>query len=92
MANASTFGYNMKIASNASFTDGLLEVVIIKKAPKWRYLFSMWRFLTGTVHRSQLVETYSAKEVEIITSKQCPVHVDGEGFMSNEVLKFSIGI
>ncbi len=90
IANASTFGYNMKIASNASLTDGLLEVVIIKKVPKWRYLFSMWRFLNGTIHCSRLVETYSAKEVEIKASKPCPVHVDGEGFQTNEVLKFSI--
>jgi len=90
VANASTFGYNMKIASNASLTDGLLEVVIIKKAAKWRYFFSMWRFLTGTIHRSRLVETYSAKEVEIKATKPCPAHVDGEGFLTNEILKFSI--
>lgn len=88
IANGSTFGYNMKIASNASLTDGLMEVVIIRKAPKWRYLFSLWRFFTGTIHKSALVETYSAKNVEIKPEHDCTVHVDGEGFLSNETLKF----
>jgi YegS/Rv2252/BmrU family lipid kinase len=90
VANASMFGYNMKIASKASLTDGLLDVVIIKKVPKWRYLFSMWRFLAGTVHKSSLVETYSAKSVEIKPDKKCSVHVDGEGFLTEDILKFSV--
>jgi YegS/Rv2252/BmrU family lipid kinase len=90
VANASMFGYNMKIASKASLTDGLLDVVLIKKVPKWRYLFSMWRFATGTVHKSSLVETFSAKSVEIIPDTKCSVHVDGEGFLSDEPLKFSV--
>ena len=90
VANASMFGYHMKIASKASLTDGLLDVVIIKKVPKWRYFFSMWRFMTGTVHKSHLVETYSAKNVEIELDSECPVHVDGEGFMTKDTLKFSI--
>ncbi len=90
VANASMFGYNMKIASKASLTDGLLDVVIIKKAPKWRYIFSAWRFFTGSVHKSSLVETFSAKKVEIRSDHQNTVHVDGEGFLSSETLKFSV--
>ncbi len=90
VANASMFGYNMKIASNANMADGLLDVVIIKKVPKWRYLFSMWRFITGTVHKSHLTETFTAKEVEIELPAASPVHVDGEGFLANGKLKFSI--
>lgn len=90
VANASMFGYNMKIASNASLIDGLLDVVIIKKVPKWRYFLSMWRFMTGSIHKSHLVETCSAKNVEIQLEKECPAHVDGEGFMAKETLKFSI--
>lgn len=90
VANASMYGYHMKIAPNASLIDGLLDVVIIKKVPMWRYFFSMWRFMTGTVHKSHLVETYSAKNVEIQLENESPVHVDGEGFLTNEPLKFSI--
>ncbi len=90
IANASMFGYKMKIASDASLIDGVLNIVIIKKVSKWRYFFSIWRFLTGTVHKSQLVETFRAKEVEIKSNVACSVHVDGEGFLTNEVLKFSV--
>ena len=46
--------------------------------------------MTGTVHKSSLVETYSAKEVEIQLENESAAHVDGEGFLANDSLIFSI--
>ena len=90
VTNASTYGYNMKIASDASLVDGFFNIVLIKKAPKWRYFFSMWRFINGTVHKSHLTETFKAKEVKINLKKETAVHVDGEGFLTSGPLNFSI--
>jgi lipid kinase, YegS/Rv2252/BmrU family len=90
VANAPMFGYHFLIAPLAKFDDGLLEVVIIKKAPKWRYLFSLWRFFNGTVHKSSLVETYTAKQVKIESNENTAVHVDGEGFLSKGDLLFKL--
>ncbi len=90
VANAPMFGYNFLIAPQAKFNDGVLDIVLIKKAPKWRYLFSFWRFFTGTIHKSSLVETYTAKKVTIEVKEETAVHVDGEGYLLKQDLQFSL--
>ena len=57
VANAQMFGYNFVIAPQAKFNDGLLDVLLVKKAQKWRYLFSLWRFFNASFHKSSLVKT-----------------------------------
>lgn len=90
VANAPMFGYNFQIAPHAKFNDGLLEVVIIKAAPKWRYLFSAWRFLNGSIHKSSLTECYTVKQISISSDQEMATHMDGEGFLSSQKLDFSI--
>jgi YegS/Rv2252/BmrU family lipid kinase len=88
VANATMFGYNMKIAPLAKLDDGLFDVVIINKAHKLRYLLSLFRFPIGNIHKSSLVEYYTAKKVDISCEEEFAVHIDGEGFLSSHSLKF----
>lgn len=90
VANAQMFGYNFVIAPQAKLDDGLLEVLLVKKAPKWRYLFSLWRFFNRSFHKSSLVRTFQGKDITIRGPKPMPVHLDGEGFYVNEDLHFTI--
>ncbi|MFK8103662.1 MAG: diacylglycerol kinase family protein [Saprospiraceae bacterium] len=91
VANAPMFGYNFVVAPLAKLNDGLLEVVLIKKAPKWRYVFSFWRFFNKSVHQSSLTERYTAKKVSIKKiKKDLSLHLDGEGFLVSHSLEFSI--
>lgn len=90
IANAQMFGYNFVIAPQAKLDDGLLDVLLVKKAPKWRYLLSLWRFFNASFHKSSLVQTFSGKDIKIIGKKPMPVHIDGEGFYLEEDLHFTI--
>lgn len=90
VANATMFGYNMKIAPLAKLDDGLFDVVIIKNASKIRYLLSIFRFPFGNIHKSRIVEYYNAREVEIHSDDEYAVHYDGEGFLTSRNLNFSI--
>ncbi len=90
VANAQMFGYNFVIAPEAKFDDGLLDVLLVKKAPKWRYLFSLWRFFNASFHKSSLVESYTGKDIKIIGKKPMPVHIDGEGYYVGEDLHFTV--
>jgi len=90
VANAPMFGYNFTVAPLAKLDDGLLEIVVIQKAWKWRYILMLPRFLNGTVHKSNLVERYTAKNVVIKLKEPAPVHVDGEGYLLESDLHFSI--
>ena len=90
VANAPMYGYNFQIAPLAKFNDGLLELVLIRKAPKWRYLLSAWRALNGSMDKSRLVERFQVKNLTIQLPHPCPAHIDGEGFLVEGDLQFSI--
>ncbi len=80
VANAPIYGYGFSIVPQANFTDGKLEVLLIKAAPKWRYVLGAWRFLNRSFHKSPLAECYTGNEVVIAPAKPIGAHVDGEGF------------
>jgi diacylglycerol kinase (ATP) len=90
VANAPIFGYGFSIAPQADFTDGKLEVLLIKEAPKWRYVLGGWRLLNRSFHKSPLVESYTGKEVVITPAKPIGAHIDGEGFQLAGAAIFSI--
>ena len=90
VANAPMFGYNFLIAPQAKLNDGILDIVVLKKVPKWRYFLSGWRFFNGSFHKSSLTETYTGKNVVVEVENEQAVHVDGEGYMANRNLNFSI--
>ncbi len=90
VANAQMFGYNFVIAPQAKFDDGLLDILLVKKAPKWRYLFSLWRFFNASFHKSSLVTSYTGKDIKIIGKKPMPVHIDGEGYYLEADLHFRV--
>ncbi|HFA50594.1 MAG TPA: diacylglycerol kinase family lipid kinase [Bacteroidetes bacterium] len=90
VANAPIYGYGFSIVPPAKFNDGKLEVLLVNAAPKWRYLFSLWRLLNGTFHKSSLTESFTAREVFIRPARKCAAHVDGEGFELEGGARFSI--
>lgn len=90
VANAPVYGYGFSIVPPAKLNDGQLEVLILNKAPKWRYLLEGWRFFNASFHKSRLVECYTGREVHISPAHPTAVHVDGEGFELNGAARFSI--
>lgn len=90
VANAPMFGYNFQVAPQAKLDDGLLDIVLIKKMPKWRYLLSAWRFLNGSILKSRITEHYEGRNIIIESKEEMAVHYDGEGFLTNERLVFGV--
>ncbi|HTM66145.1 MAG TPA: diacylglycerol kinase family protein [Flavipsychrobacter sp.] len=78
VANGRQFGYNFKIAPGASWTDGLLDVVIIRNFPKILGGIMALRLLKGTIIQSPYVKHYHAKEVIISHPKLKVIQVDGD--------------
>lgn len=90
VANAPMYGYNFNVAPRAKYNDGLLEVVIIRKAPWWQYLRNMHRFLNQTLQDSSIVESFQAHQVEIIPYESAYAHLDGEGMVAPDRMLFGI--
>jgi len=80
VANAPVYGYGFTIVPPAKFNDGKLEMLIVNKAPKWRYLLESWRFLNHSFHKSPLVECYTCERVSLRPKGPAAFHLDGEGY------------
>jgi diacylglycerol kinase (ATP) len=90
VANAPMFGYNFTVAPYAKLNDGLLEVVLVKKAPKWKYFGLIPRMLQADLNKSDLVERFTAKEVVFQLPENRALHIDGEGFFAQGEIRFSV--
>lgn len=90
VANAPVYGYGFSIVPPAKFNDGKLEVLIVNKAPKWRYLLESWRFLNHSFHKSPLVECFTCEKVALRPKGPAAFHLDGEGYDLEEPAEVSI--
>ena len=90
VANAAMYGYNFTVAPLAEMTDGLFDIVFIKKASIFRTLLSSWRMLNNTIHKSRLVEVYKSKSVSIETEGEYFYHIDGESDVFFNRLQFKL--
>ncbi len=76
-ANTKQFGNNAYIAPNAEFTDGLIEVVLVKKFPLFYGGWFAWRMFKKTLKSDQYVTYLSVPEIDFKTNTQ-NWHLDGE--------------
>ncbi|HZL09637.1 MAG TPA: diacylglycerol kinase family protein [Prolixibacteraceae bacterium] len=77
-ANASQFGNNAFIAPGASMTDGLIDVVVVKKFAKiWMPVFAVALF-TKLIPKLPFVDCYKAKKIDLELSDTSYYHFDGE--------------
>jgi YegS/Rv2252/BmrU family lipid kinase len=79
VANGSMYGYDFSIAPAARLNDGLFDVILIKKAPIYRYISLAVRMYFRNVHHSSLVEYFTCKTLHIQSQNANYFHVDGEG-------------
>lgn len=77
-ANASQFGNNARIAPNASMTDGLIDVVVVKPFNKiWLPVFGIGLF-TRIIPKLPFVECYKAQNIQLENAGTNIYHFDGE--------------
>lgn len=78
LANSTQFGNNAHISPEASITDGLLDICVVKPFPLYKFPVLAYRLFSKTAHRSKFIEIYRCTEAHISRSKNGPVHLDGE--------------
>jgi diacylglycerol kinase family enzyme len=90
VANGQQFGYNFKIAPLASYTDGMLDVTIIRKFPKMLGGGLVVRALRGAIHKSPYVKHYRAKQISIAHPDLRIMQTDGDAHPCSNRLEFNI--
>ncbi len=86
IANSNQFGNNVTIAPRASMSDGLLDVVIVRKMNKMILPFSVLLQVAGSNRLLQGVEYFEQKniiyvqtdKISIHNPAHAPMHIDGE--------------
>ena len=78
VANGRQFGYNFVIAPNASVTDGLLDVVVIRPFPKALGAVLAIRAMRGNILKSPYVRHFSGKSIGIQCNAMSAFQTDGD--------------
>jgi YegS/Rv2252/BmrU family lipid kinase len=81
-ANSRQFGGGMRLAPDASLTDGLLDVVIIEDMSKRRFLRLAPTVFSGRHLRYREVSVLRAREVHIGATEPFTLYADGEAIAS----------
>ncbi len=98
IANGNQFGNNVTIAPKAELHDGLLDIVIIKKASRPRLLWSAIRQVRGgypvtidpTDAGSKKVLYFQTPALVITNPDGAPLHVDGDPAPSADVFRIEV--
>ena len=78
-ANGRYYGGGMPISPDAECDDGLIDLVIVKKLPRIKIPYILYKFLKGRLKEvTKYVEVCRCKEVEFSTIPPVPVNIDGE--------------
>ena len=90
VANASMYGYYFTVAPMAKLNDGILDLILIKDAPKYKYFFNSYRFLNRSLHKSQLTTVLRGKNIVMKAIDPVHMHVDGEGMEAGTEFRFEV--
>jgi len=96
IANSNQFGNNFTIAPKALLADGLLDIVIVKKAAKPVLLYNLVKqIFAGKLKRIESsldmpIIYFQTKEISIKNSSHAPMHIDGDPAEAPEELKIMI--
>ena len=90
VANGQQFGYNFKIAPMASYTDGVLDLIVIRRFPKILGGVIALRAMTGKIAQSPYVEHMTGKEITISHPSLRLMQTDGDAHACENSINFRI--
>lgn len=88
-ANGTQWGNNAYIAPLADVTDGVMDVVIIKKFSWLKGISTGYKLFRKKIHTAAAVEIIKAKEVTVKQVKHI-AHIDGEPLETGQVIVIKV--
>ena len=90
IANGTQWGYDAKISPQASLTDGLLDVIIVRQFPLIDAGSLVSRLFNGQIYNSRYVEVMQGKKIDILRTSAGSAQVDGEPFQASTHIEVEI--
>lgn len=78
VANSSYFGAGMKVAPSAELDDGLLDVLVMRHAPRLAFLRVLLRIRSGTHLGLPQISHERGSEVTVTVDRDLPAAADGD--------------
>jgi diacylglycerol kinase (ATP) len=78
IANASQFGNAAIIAPTAELTDGLMDVVLVRKPSPLQLPGMFFRLFTGKLKDADYIQSFKCKQFTATSDRDIHLHVDGE--------------
>jgi diacylglycerol kinase (ATP) len=88
-ANGSQWGNNAYIAPLADITDGVMDVVIIKKFPWLKSIPLGYKLFRKKIHTATAVEIIKTKEIIVKQTKNI-AHIDGEPIETGQTILIKV--
>ena len=89
--NGREYGGGAKIAPNAYIDDGLFNIIVVRKTSIFKILSVLPDLFKGKIMKHKnIVSEYTARSLEVKSAPKTPFHLDGEDFVSDGLLKFSV--
>ena len=85
MANGCHYGGGMKPAPNALIDDGMLDFCVVDKAPRWKVLLLLPKYIRGKHASFKEVNMYRGKSIVIKGTYPLPINIDGEVIWSKKI-------
>ena len=98
IANSNQFGNQVTIAPKASLTDGLLDIVVVKKMSKIKLLWALYNqlkngkigdYTANSFHKKDILYFQTARIV-INNPSMAPLHVDGDPAETKQKLSIQV--
>lgn len=89
VANTRQFGNNAYIAPKASITDGLVDIVLVKKFPIAYAMPFVFKMFSKTLQEDEFVKFLSVNEIEFSTDTET-WHIDGEYIPIKSPIKIKV--
>jgi YegS/Rv2252/BmrU family lipid kinase len=89
-ANSGQYGNNAYIAPKANLRDGLMDISILKPFPFYAAPGVAFSLLTKNLHKQKYYEGFKAKAIDVETSGEEQIHIDGEAIQSGSIIKVKV--
>jgi YegS/Rv2252/BmrU family lipid kinase len=88
--NSNQYGYNIKLAPDASLQDGEMDIYIVRKFPKWKFSLLVSYVLFNRHHSSRYFDTFKTNALTIETDRKVHLHIDGEGIPAVDRIEIKV--
>lgn len=90
IANGTQWGYDAKVSTEARLSDGLLDLLVVRRFPLIKAGMMVGKMFSGRFQRSRYVEVFRMRHLRIERAAAGPAQIDGEPIEAGATIEVSV--